>query len=301
MHAPIALFAYNRPLHTKHTVDALLRNPLSRESDLFIFSDAAKNASADSDVAEVRNYVRKINGFRSVSVIERDKNFGLARSIIDGVSELCEKYGKVIVLEDDVVVTPGFLTFMNQSLERYRCESSVWHISGWNYPINPEGLPEVFFWRMMNCWGWATWSDRWKAFEKNPAELIWRHSRDKEWIHRFDIDGTTGSWSQVVANFEGRLNTWAIFWAATIFERGGLCLNPTTSFVKNIGHDGSGVNCGIIHSFSGDVVRNECVTEWPDQYVENAEAVSRIGKFLRSVQPSFLHRVAKLFRISKHV
>jgi len=79
---------------------------------------------------------------------------------------LLNEYGKIIVLEDDLLTSPYFLKFMNEALEYYKNEKKVWHISGWNYPINNEGLDDVFFWRTMNCWGWATWADRWQYFEK---------------------------------------------------------------------------------------------------------------------------------------
>jgi hypothetical protein len=146
------------------------------------------------------------------------------------------------VLEDDLVTSSYFLKFMNEALEFYKDEKKVWHISGWNYPIFDEQKCSTFLWKKMNCWGWATWEDRWKFFEKKPQKLI--KELNKVEIKEFNLDGYENNWNQVVNNLRGKINTWAVFWHTTIFKNNGLCLNPETSFVKNIGHDGSGVHCG---------------------------------------------------------
>jgi len=168
MMAPIVLFVYNRPAHTERTLSALKKNTLAQESDLIIYSDAAKTEAAFDAVADVRRIIRDTTGFRSVTVREAQSNKGLAASIIDGVTSVINEYGSAIVLEDDIETSPYFLKFMNDALSKFQGDERVWHISGWNYPIDLEGLPETFFWRVMNCWGWATWADRWRAFEKKP-------------------------------------------------------------------------------------------------------------------------------------
>lgn len=240
--SPIVLFVYNRPWHTKQTVEALQKNELASQSELFIYCDNAKNKDAQKSVNEVRNFVDNIDGFKKVTIIKREKNWGLADSIIDGVTNIVDKYGKIIVLEDDLVTSPYFLKFMNEALEVYKNKEKVWHISGWNYPIEIDGFDDVFLWRLMNCWGWATWADRWQYFEKDVDKTINEFSNDA--IKRFNLDGTEDFWSQVTANKDNKINTWAIFWYATIFQQNGLCLNPTQTFVENIGHDGSGIHCG---------------------------------------------------------
>ena len=141
--APIVLFVYNRPWHTAQTVEALQKNTLADKSELFIYSDAAKNSEVALYVKKVREYIRNISGFRKVTIMEREKNWGLANSIIDGVTTIVNKYGKIIVLEDDLVTSPYFLRFMNEALEMYENEESVASIHGYIYPI--EGLPETFF------------------------------------------------------------------------------------------------------------------------------------------------------------
>ena len=155
MGAPIALFVYNRPGHTQQTVEALLKNELAMESDLFIFSDAAKSSEIEVKVNAVREFIKSISGFRSLTIIERESNLGLANSIIDGVTNLCNEYGQVIVLEDDLVTSPFFLKYMNDGLNYYRDEEQVISIHGYIYPFDAK-LPETFFLRGADCWGWAT-------------------------------------------------------------------------------------------------------------------------------------------------
>ncbi len=290
--APIILFTYNRPSHTRRTVEALLNNVLADKSRLFVFSDGAKDEDEQRDVHRVRDYLRKVRGFLSIRLVERERNWGLADSIVSGVSEVIEQYGSAIVLEDDIVTSPYFLTFMNKALSFYRHEKRVWHISGWNYPIDPSGLPDAFLWRVMNCWGWATWADRWQHFEKDPGRLISTFSSAD--IYRFDVDGTQDFWSQVLANYDGKINTWAIFWYATIFERSGLCLNPVRTFVNNIGHDGSGVNCGRMKGYI-DVLNNMPDVTLPAEIKENVRAVDAIKALTKRRRRSLLGKIQQIF------
>jgi hypothetical protein len=293
--APIALFVYNRPWHTQQTVEALQKNELASESDLFIFSDAPKALETAAAVLEVREYIKTVSGFKSVTIIEREENLGLANSIIDGVTRLCNEYGRIIVLEDDLVTSPYFLEFMNRALYKYAQEKKVWHISGWNYPIDPKGLPEVFFWRTMNCWGWATWADRWVHFQKDPERLIAEWDKNK--INQFNLDGASDFWSQVTANTSGKLNTWAIFWYATIFENKGLCLNPAKTYIRNIGHDGSGENCGKSDIYN-EAVNTLSINIFPDSISTHVPAVELIKKNYFSNGPNIFRRIlSKLKKI----
>lgn len=293
--APVVLFVYGRPIHTQRTIDALLQNPESKDTDLIVYSDGPKQHNDTEKVESVREIIKKTSGFKSINLIERTENLGLAANIIDGVTKVCEEYGKVIVLEDDIVTSPFFLNFMNSALNKYQSNEKVWHISGWNYPLkNPEELPETFFWRTMNCWGWATWKDRWQYFEKDPSKLITTWNKDA--IKRFNLDGIYNFWSQVEANMNGKLNTWAIFWYATIFSHKGLCLNPTTSFVANIGNDGSGENCGSIDLYQS-VLNHTVINEWAHP-LENQIIVDTIKSFYKSTRLSiFLRIIRKIKRI----
>jgi hypothetical protein len=277
--APIVLFAYNRPLHTRKTVKALQGNKLSHDSRLIIYSDAPKDDSATQGVAEVRNYLRTVNGFKDVAVIERDTNWGLSRSIISGVTEITREYGNAIVLEDDIVTSPHFLKFMNEALDFYRHNDAVWHISGWNYPIESRNPQETFLWRVMNCWGWATWADRWSYFEKDGPRLAREWNNDQ--IKQFNLDGVHNFWSQVEANNKGDINTWAIFWYATIFKKHGLCLNPSRTLVDNIGHDGYGVHCGNKKSYVDDL-NPEDTFNFPKDLYESTHYLKEIKRHLHT-------------------
>lgn len=241
--APIVLFVYNRPEHTKKTIEALQNNELSEDSELFIYSDAAKSIVDDEKVREVRKYVKSVTGFKKVSIIERDINFGLARSIIDGVTEIVNKYGKIIVLEDDILTSTFFLRFMNQALDLYEKEEKVMHISGYFFPVNTNNIPETFFYNQTSCWGWATWSRAWKNFNKDVDYLLnkikdTKLKAKKEWYYKNML-------SQLKANKFGRINTWGAKWQASVILNDGLCLHPRNSFVQNIGNDGSGIHCSV--------------------------------------------------------
>lgn len=278
--APVALFVYNRPWHTRQTVEALAENALAKDTDLYIYSDAPGNPGQVDNVAKVREYLDSVGGFRNVKVIERAENTGLAGNIIFGVSEVLGTHKRAIVLEDDIVTSAAFLTFMNRALDYYESNMKIWHISGWNYPIDPAGLDDTFFYRAMNCWGWATWENRWRHFEKNPDALIKSFSSTD--IAKFDLEDTGVFWKQVLDNANGTINTWAIFWYASIFRHDSLCLNPTVSYVRNIGHDGSGENC--INSLSDTGIGlNERVPEFSDDAVESETAVTRIREYYRTV------------------
>jgi hypothetical protein len=287
--APIVLFVYNRPQHTRQTVEALQSNDLSNQSDLVIFSDAAKDDNAAPQVQEVRQYLKTITGFKSVQIVERNENWGLAKSIIQGVTEVVNQYGRVIVLEDDIVTSPAFLQFMNQALDFYEQENKVWHISGWSYPIPTDGLGDVFLWRAMNCWGWATWADRWQQFEKNPEALIKNWTAEEK--KRFDLDGSGVFWSQVKANAAGKITTWAIFWYATIFQNNGLCVNPAVSYVENVGLDGSGIHCDSENGHGTLVLNTSRQMSFVTEYKESERAVARVIDFYKSVKKPFLIRL----------
>jgi hypothetical protein len=287
--APIVMFLYNRPWHTRETIEALKKNQYAVDSDLIIYADGPKNLDACSRVREVRDYIKSISGFKSVTIVERDRNWGLAKNIIDGVTSVVNRYGKIIVMEDDMLTSPHFLKFMNDALDAYRNNEAVWHISGWNYPIDTAGLEDAFLWRVMNCWGWATWSDRWAHFEKDTDKLFSEFSSQDR--YRFNLDDHHNFWSQVELNKSGTINTWAIYWYATIFKAGGLCLGPTQSLVQNIGFDGSGEHCGSNKTLRV-TVSEKAVHELPSDIREDTETVSRIKDFLWKSRPGLARKLA---------
>jgi len=249
--APIVLFVYNRPLLTQKVVEALSRNEEAKCSDLFIFSDAAKNDDKSENVKQVRNYIKTIRGFKSITIKEQTQNQGLAKSIIDGVTEVVNKFGKIIVLEDDIETSPYFLKFMNDALNFYENEKRVWNVTAYQFPVDTSKLPNAFFSYFSSCWSWGTWKDRWAHFDKNPDKYISQMS--KKDIHRFDYYGTNEMYSQIVMNKTGQLNTWAIFWYVVQFVNNGLALFPSKSLVNNIGMDCSGTHCAKTDMFNNNI------------------------------------------------
>lgn len=274
--ATIILFTYNRLEHTKKTIEALQKNLLAKESKLVVYSDGGKDVHSWEKVNQVRRYLQTVSGFKEITISKRDENRGLATNIIDGVTSVLKEYHKVIVLEDDIVTSPYFLKFMNEALDFYENQKRVWHISGWNYPIETEGIEDTFLWRNMNCWGWATWRDRWCFFKKEPSKLIEEfHEGD---IEHFNLDGVTNFWDQVIKNKNEEMNTWAIFWNATIALHNGLCLNPAHTYVENIGFDGTGTNTGIRENYTRDLNMQQSA-RMTQQVEENRLALYRIKNF----------------------
>ncbi|WP_275075984.1 hypothetical protein [Providencia rettgeri] len=294
--APVVLFVFARPEHTKKTISALLENPEAKNTDLIIYADAAKNEEQLKSVELVNNIITDITGFKSVVINRRTANYGLAKNIIEGVSAVCEQYGRAIILEDDIVTSPFFLSFMNSALTKYQNTKEVWHVSGWNYPLkDTTELPDCFLWRTMNCWGWATWKDRWEHFEKKPKDI--KKNWDSETIYKFNLDGSYNFFSQIEENITGKLDTWAIFWYATIYTHNGLCLNPTKSYVVNIGNDGSGENCGHNDIYKSELAQKK-PTIWPNIFIEDLNTLELIKRFYKANQPNYIRRIlSKIKRV----
>lgn len=247
-YSPIALFAYNRPDHVQRVVEALRMNPEAANSELFIFSDAPKNEAAATAVGEVRRCAYAATGFRSITVVEQPHNLGVSRSIIAGVTDLTQRYGSVIVLEDDLLPARGFLQYMNEALAAYREDPRVISVHAYTYPVK-ETLPETFFLRGADCWGWATWARGWALFEPDGAKLL-DELRARGLTHEFDLDGGYAYAGMLEGQIAGRNDSWAVRWYASAFLRGLLTLYPGHSQVQNIGADGSGSHVGSTGVFS---------------------------------------------------
>jgi hypothetical protein len=293
-YSPIALFVYNRIQHTTQTIEALRSNDLASESDLFIFSDAPKAASENEAVHTVREYVYKVDGFKSVTIIERPVNLGLANSIIDGVTSIVNKHGRVIVMEDDLVTSPLFLKYMNDALSFYESNKEVASIHGYVYPI--EGLPETFFLRGADCWGWATWSDRWKVFEPDGKKLL-ANLTSQGLIKRFDLNGAYAFSTMLKDQIKGLNNSWAIRWHASAFLNSQYTLYPGKSLVENIGNDGSGTHCASTNIFSTTLSNTE-IRSLPTAVKEDEFVLELIESYFRS-QKLTANIFIKLFTLLK--
>jgi len=294
--APIVLFVYNRPWHTQQTVEALQKNELAKESELFIYSDAAKNEDAEAKVNEVREYIKNIDGFKKVTIVEREKNWGLANSIIDGVTKIVNQYGKIIVLEDDLVTSPYFLKFMNEALEIYKDEEKVASIHGYIYPI--DGLPETFFIKGADCWGWATWKDRWDIFERDGQKLL-SELQLKKLEREADFNGSYAFTQMLKDQIDGKNNSWAIRWYMSAFLKDMLTLYPGQSHVQNIGFDTEGTHCTNKTSVFRIKLNYNIKLDKID-IAEDRVSRAKIEGFLNTLKPSIFRRaLSKLKRVIK--
>jgi len=291
--APIALFVYNRPEHTRRTISYLQKNLLADESRLFIFSDAAKTEADKVKVEEVRQLIKEVTGFRSVKIIERKRNLGLAESIISGVTQLVNEYDKIIVFEDDLLSSPYTLQYFNEALTRYKNDGKVMHIGAYLYNIDKKGLPQTFFFRAATSWGWATWARAWKDFEPDADVLLKQF--DKKKTGQFSIEGTMNFWKQLLDFKAGKNDSWAIRWYASIFLKGGLSLNPSVSFVHNIGNDGSGVHSNKENMYAVQIAQKP-VTEFPKQIREDEKAYQAIKNFLKNRKGTLVQRGIRFVR-----
>jgi hypothetical protein len=290
--APIALFVYKRPHHVRETVAHLQKNGLARDSDLYVFCDGPRTTKDVDAVNNVRQCIHNTEGFRSVTVVERDTNFGLAKSIITGVTQLCQQHGRAIVLEDDLVVSPYFLDYMNRALWLYEDDNRVMNITGYMLPVkNPEKLPESFFCYASSSWGWATWERAWGLFEEDTESLFHRVSKSGR-RREFDIEGTMPFMEMLRAQADGKIISWAIRWYATTFLHHGLCLHPSRSLVRNIGHDGSGSHCGPNTDF--DVMLSQApIREFPREASPCEAAVWAMADYYESITPPLSVRAFK--------
>lgn len=294
--APVILFTYNRPEHTKRTIEALAANELARETDLYIYSDAAKKSEDEEKVRQIRDYVAGVTGFRSVELRARETNYGLAKNIIEGVTEIVNRYGTVIVLEDDLVTNRYFLQFMNDGLSRYENEQRVTGITGFSHFDDEIGFPEESYFNTLSgtSWSWATWKDRWACFDAVCAD--WTDMIvDKALRKAFNYDNTYDFYKIMkMQQTDEKTNSWAIRWYWTNFRKGGLILSPTRSLVSNEGWDGTGVHCGNAKEpvFGHGLKTDHRLTQFPAEICERSDVHKAMKRALiRESQPNLLKRV----------
>jgi len=291
--SPLVLFVYNRPEHTRQTVEALKNNYLAQASSLIIFSDAAKDEDDKIKVNEVRRYLKTIGGFKNIKIKERDKNYGLAKSIISGVTEIVNNYGKIIVLEDDLITSPYFLKYMNDALDFYKDNQAVISISGYAYPVKVK-LPETYFLRGADCWGWATWKRGWDLFETNGKKLL-GEIVNKKLSREFDYDNAYPYTKMLKDQIGGRVDSWAIRWHASAFVKNKLTLYPGKSLVKNIGFDSSGTHCSGSTKYDTAISKNPIIVKSMPA-AQNKSAVNALKKYFNSFKPNLIKRLYIKFR-----
>lgn len=290
--APVLLLAYARPDHLRRTVESLRANDEAAATDLYVYCDAAKTSEVASAVAAVRRYVDQITGFASVMPVFRDRNWGLSASVIDGVTQLLERDDRVIVVEDDLVVSRFFLRYMNGGLDAYATDERVASIHGYSYPVSAR-LPETFFLRGADCWGWATWRRAWSVFESDGRKLLDELER-RSLTRAFDLDGVAGFSQMLRAQVAGTKDSWAVRWHASCYLRSLLTLYPGQSLVDNIGNDGTGRHRGVTDAYRVQL-RETAVKVGGIPVVESSEGRSAFKTFLGQKR-SPLSRARNLLR-----
>ena len=287
---PVAVFVYKRLDHLERTINSLKDNYLCKKVDLKIFSDGPKTPKDRISVDQVRIYIRSLSGFAEISIIESVENLGLSKSIISGISKVLEKYDRIIVIEDDLELSPYFLTYMNEALNLYQDTPQVASIHGYTFPVKSK-LPDTFFLKGADCWGWATWKRAWDTFEKDGSILLERLKKSNA-IKEFDFEGLVGNSQMLKDQIAGKNDSWAIRWHASCFLNNMLTLHPGKSLVKNIGFDGSGEHCN-----TDDTYRTELSQMLPklefQTIVESKIALQAYKEFYKMLRPTFLRRVLR--------
>lgn len=240
IYAPIALFTYSRADHTQKAVESLLQNKEAIHSDLYIFSDGPKTESKRKNVEENRKYIHTITGFKSIHIIENQENKGLSNSLISGITKLCDEYGYVIVVEDDLIVSPYFLQYMNEGLEKYQYNDKISAISAFLNPIDCDA-PNTFFLRYFACWGWATWKRAWDLFNPDVKSLL----KQIRWkIKGFNINNSHNFYGMLYCHKVGLVDSWAVRFYASSYLANKLILYPSHTMTIQNGIDGTGTHSG---------------------------------------------------------
>ena len=277
--SPIVLFVYNRPWHTRQTVEALLQNPLARQSTLYVFADGARRLKEAPKVEEVRQFVRRLTGFRRVHLSESRTNLGLANSVIRGVSEVVEREGRAIVMEDDLVCSAEFLAFMNDALLAYQTNPLVFSVSGYTYPLSvpPAYSSDVCLLPRASSWGWGTWADRWQradwqvsdyeAFSKDPV------------ARQLFVAGGEDLWPMLQKQQKGRIDSWAIRWTYAHYRHRAYCLSPVRSKIRTTGADDSGTHLGNTKRY--DVTVGEAAYALPADPQPDPALIENLRRFFK--------------------
>ncbi len=295
--APIVLFVYNRPEHTRACLEYLAQNELAAKSELYIFADGAKPGSEDA-VAAVREVITRPWRFKRVTIETRDQNRGLAANVIAGVTSILERYDRVIVLEDDLVVSPYFLQFMNDALTLYADEPGVGHIQACDFTQDPT-LPDTFLIKFTGSWGWATWRRAWQYFNPDGRALLAQFERNKALSREFDFNGRYRFVRMLRRQVNGENNSWAIRWNASLFLNNILSLNVGRSLVRNIGFDGSGTNCGGGNLYDSQLWMHPLAVEKIVPIEENREARRAFERYYARTNSFWAKAIRRIKRTLK--
>lgn len=293
--APVVLFVYNRLDATKATIECLKENYGAKESDLYIFSDNARKESQQEKVNLVREYIHTVTGFKTVKIIEAEKNKGLAKSVISGVTEIINQYGRVIVLEDDILTSKCFLKYMNDALAYYETNDKIWSISGYHFPFKiPDTYKHsVYYFYRSSSWGWATWKNRWNTIDWSVKDYS-RYKYNPFMICGFCKGGTDLD-KMLRYQMEGKIDSWAIRWCFAQFMQNRWTVYPIHSLVNNIGTDGTGTHCDPTSARFQINIDND----FHYKFIESTEIDSDIARrFKKTVDRSIVRKIKRILKIN---
>jgi len=276
--APVAVFVYKRPEHSLRLLQALARNNSYMASPIYIYCDAPRTNNDVEAVTETRRIIRENIG-PNAAIIERKENMGLANSIIDGVSQLTKEFGRVIVLEDDLLVSHYFLDYMNSALDKYVDADEVMQISGYMFPANVAMQTDAHFMPLTTSWGWATWGRAWRKFDPDMKDYE-KISKDSKIKNKFNMEGAYDYFNLLKLQRSGKIDSWAIRWYLNVFMENGLTLYPAKTLVENHGLDGSGTHCGDEDPFGAHIDPAFSVKRWPLE-VKISENWIKVATFIR--------------------
>jgi len=267
--SPIALFVYKRLEHTQHTIEALKKNKLANNSTLYIFADASKKEQDKKVANQVRKYIEKISGFKKIEIIKREKNYGLSKNIISGVNNIINIYNKIIVLEDDLITSPYFLSYINEALELYKDENKVMQISGHMFQVEIKNEKyDAMFLPFITSWGWGSWKRAWNIFD--PTMKGFRLLKENKTLRKkFNLYGAYDYFNLLKLQQQGKIDSWAIRWYLSVFLKNGLTLFPKKTLIYNTGFDGSGVHCQT-KSFDQQELNIFPVKKYPKEIIESS-------------------------------
>jgi glycosyltransferase involved in cell wall biosynthesis len=296
MFAPIVVFGYNRPNHLERALNSIESNPEAQKSDVYIFIDGPKSGKANFAIfEECKAIAEKDYKFFSKKIIARNSNLGLANSIRTGLDFIFQKYETVIVIEDDILLASTALKYLNEGLNLYTDNPKVSSIHSYQYPLNRK-LHSCVALRGADCWGWATWKDRWQSTSFNGAELL-EQIIDRGLIAEFDLNGAMDFSDMLKLQIDGKIDSWAICWHASMFLQDRFCIYPPTSLSSNIGMDGSGVHSGIVNIFQTTLSKD---TKWkfPKHISESSEFRELLYEFYSLNKPKrmLLKRILNRFK-----
>lgn len=292
--APLVIFSFNRPNKIKKLFKSLKKNRLSKFSKIYIFQDNFKLEKDKKNIEQNIHFFKCLKGFKKIKFILRKKNYGFYKNFYSGLNYFFKYEKKGIILEDDLIVSRYFLNYMNDALNKYESNKKLWHISGWNYDIKIQNKYDAYFGKHISSWGWATWRDRFLKYEKEPQKLLkWTNKQ----IRKFNLNDSYNFYSQIIRNNIGAIDTFAIFWYATIFKNKGFTLFPKKSLVINNGIGKDATHTKKTNFFINHKISQKKSFIFPDEVIEDTIISKKIENYFKQerIKNCFL-RIFKFFK-----